>query len=550
MGFLDHLRTDSILRSLQTANLRNTPEVRTPVWLPVSGTIPPWLNGVLYRIGPAKYQLEDSGQKYVIRHAFDGLPFVHRFELSSAQQRIRYNSRLTAEGMERSLVHHQSKGMIFFGHIPEEEQGWSRFARMVQRLDRMVVRPRVNTSQDPSSAAPGVTITPNFPLPKDLCSQKEDRVLVAKTDANILQKINADSLEPERLFKYENYHHEFEGFLSAAHHQYDPHTDETFSLTLRFGHLPAINIFAIHKSGEVTRMLARLTHRHLPNGDTTQPILPCYIHSFWLTERYVIIPETPLHYSNNGLDLVMNGTIITGLAWKEDAPAYLHVIDRQNGGLVVSVPTEAFAMFHTANAWDSVDDDGNIVIHMDCCAFKNADFLYKLSGNSPPTSIRIRGITIFPDNEVEYPDLRRYRIIMKDAKDARASVSTLVSNFEFPRFSQRQALEPYTFAWGCQRLTDGRVCIAKANLETGRILPFDLRGHFFSESIFVPRPDATEEDDGALLSFVNTQDRCMLLVLDARTMEEIVRCDIGNFTATTFHGSYVDSDHFENISIN
>lgn len=217
MGVLDYLRASSIVHSIQRHDLVNTPEIQKPVWLPVSGTIPSWLNGILYRIGkkekeinpchsiltcscntigPAKYNLGDqNGKQYMIRHAFDGLPFIHRFEISSEQQKVRYNSRLTAEAVEQSLVNGNSSG-IFFGHMPDEEQGWGRFAKTIQRLDNTLFRatPQDVTLANPSSRAVGVTVTPNYPLPKAFQRDANDRVLVAKSDYNMLQKVDEDTL--------------------------------------------------------------------------------------------------------------------------------------------------------------------------------------------------------------------------------------------------------------------------------------------------------------------------------------------------------------------
>ncbi|KAJ8657300.1 hypothetical protein O0I10_007116 [Lichtheimia ornata] len=570
MGVLDYLRASSIVHSIQQYDLVNTPEFQKPVWLPVSGTIPPWLNGILYRIGPAKYNLGDqNGKQYMIRHAFDGLPFIHRFELCSKQQKVRYNSRLTAEAVEKTLVSGNSNN-IFFGHMPDEEQGWGRFAKTIQRLDSTLFRatPQDVTLLDPSSRAVGVTVTPNYPLPKALQkADSNDRVLVAKSDYNMLQQVNEDTLEPQLLFEYNHYDKKnLHGIPTAAHHQYDAETGETFNVLVNFGRVSKMTIFALDHTGTQTRVLAEITHRKLANGDTSEPILLSYIHSFWLTKHYVIIPESPLHYGNRGLDVLMSGTIVTGLAWKKNTPTYLHIISRDTGGLLVSLPTDPFFTFHTANAWDTIDDKtGQPVIHLDCCAFDSADFLYKLynlgqrdatestKDKKKTTPIEYRGITIDENNmPTSHADLRRYSVTWGD-KENKATSTTITPNVEFPRFSQAYTLKPYQFLWGCQASEDdpSRSVLCKVDLDTGHVTRNTSKGYSFSEPIFAPRPDATSEDDGVLLSFVNnvSDHRCLLVIVDASTLEEIATCDVGDFTATTFHGSFV-SDKFENISVN
>lgn len=330
-----------------------------------------------------------------------------------------------------------------------------------------------------------------------------------------------------------------------------------------------MTVFALDRTGTQSRVLANITHRKLANGDMSEPTLLSYIHSFWLTKHYVIIPESPLHYGNRGLDVVMSGTIVTGLAWKKNTPAYLHVICRDTGGLLVSLPTDPFFTFHTANAWDTTDDKtGQPVIHLDCCAFDSADFLYKLynlgqqgmtenrNNNKKVEPIEYRGITIDENNmPTSHADLRRYSLTWGD-KENKATSTTITSNVEFPRFSQAHMLKPYQFLWGCQASQDdaSQSILCKVDLDTGHVTrntTSSSKGYSFSEPIFAPRPNATREDDGVLLSFVNNipDHRCLLAIMDASTLEEIATCDIGEFTATTFHGSFV-SDQFENISVN
>jgi torulene dioxygenase len=61
----------------------------------------------------------------------------------------------------------------------------------------------------------------------------------------------------------------------------------------------------------------------------------------------------------------------------------------------------------------------------------------------------------------------------------------------------------------------------------------------------LPNPSGTEEDDGIVLTMVNEirhddQETCALVVLDAKTMTEMARAEIGPWHAKTIHGSFVD----------
>ncbi|MEQ2184782.1 Beta,beta-carotene 9',10'-oxygenase, partial [Goodea atripinnis] len=67
------------------------------------------------------------------------------------------------------------------------------------------------------------------------------------------------------------------------------------------------------------------------------------------------------------------------------------------------------------------------------------------------------------------------------------------------------------------------------------------KGFYPSEPVFVPSPDAVEEDDGVILSVVLTvsQDKGnFLLVLDAKTFEELGRANVPVNMTYGFHGTF------------
>ena len=63
-----------------------------------------------------------------------------------------------------------------------------------------------------------------------------------------------------------------------------------------------------------------------------------------------------------------------------------------------------------------------------------------------------------------------------------------------------------------------------------------------SEPVFVPRPDAPDEDedDGVILSVFLEQrtKRSFLLVLDAKTFKELGRADLPVHIPLSFHGNF------------
>ena len=80
--------------------------------------------------------------------------------------------------------------------------------------------------------------------------------------------------------------------------------------------------------------------------------------------------------------------------------------------------------------------------------------------------------------------------------------------------------------------------IGKTNAETGECIIWSVEKHTPGEPIFVQRPGATDEDDGALLIVVldGTSGTSYLLCLDARDLSEIARADVPVPVSFGFHG--------------
>lgn len=174
--------------------LTDTPETQDPITLQLaSGQVPSWLNGIMYRIGPGKFNIKQAdGSTFSIKHAFDGLPFMHRFRIDGSAQTLKYNSRCLAKSSEKDLEQNSYKGLIFFGFIPVLS-----FSKWLYhfwiRLDTFVLRPKPSSTSRADGHSVGVTVTPNFPLPSSW-EKNSQSVLVSKTDANVLQKIHAETL--------------------------------------------------------------------------------------------------------------------------------------------------------------------------------------------------------------------------------------------------------------------------------------------------------------------------------------------------------------------
>lgn len=281
-----------------------------------------------------------------------------------------------------------------------------------------------------------------------------------------------------------------------------------------------------------------------------------YAHSFWLTKHYVIIPEGPL-YIKDPQNLFVTGIFLSALHWDKDQPTYFHVFHRDGRGLVTSIPLyPGFFMFHTANAFEG--EDGKL--YLDCASFNRGDILHQIQHFGQPRmpefdqktahKMDMNGITHTLDSEMSYGDLVRYCLDIKKQTATREDLAMLI---EFPRFNHDMAFRPYQFVYGCRlhykKNQAETISLLKVDLNNKGTNEFMIEGYSCSEPIFVPKPDGQNEDDGVLLTLANSEEKCYMLIIDATEMKELARFLIGQFTAITFHGSYVDHE-FKTISPN
>lgn len=84
--------------------------------------------------------------------------------------------------------------------------------------------------------------------------------------------------------------------------------------------------------------------------------------------------------------------------------------------------------------------------------------------------------------------------------------------------------------------------ILKYDTQTGAHILWQTHAQTPGEAIFIPDPKSEDEDGGVLLSIVldGIKGKSYLLVLDARTLEEVGRAEVNGVVGFGFHGKFVD----------
>lgn len=117
---------------------------------------------------------------------------------------------------------------------------------------------------------------------------------------------------------------------------------------------------------------------------------------------------------------------------------------------------------------------------------------------------------------------------------------------ELPTINPRCAGKPcrYVYCVGNRGLSTISDSIVKTDLQTREaIFWYGPTGHSPGEPVFVPRPDAIDEDDGVVLSMVldGVAQKSYILCLDANTMEEIGRAEAEFAIPMGFHGVHASA---------
>jgi carotenoid cleavage dioxygenase len=251
-------------------------------------------------------------------------------------------------------------------------------------------------------------------------------------------------------------------------------------------------------------------------------------HDMWITENYSILMDLPLYADP---EVAKSGR--HKLIFDRDLPSRFAVIPRYGATEdVIWFEAEPCYAYHTINAWEEGD-----TLVLDFCRTRQP---------KPPS----RPISGPLESVLEYLRLDaqfyRYRFNLKTGSVTESPIDDL--NTEFPvintQYLGRKSRYAYNVAIdnGYTLLFEGLV---KYDNETGTSARFDFGdGRWGSEAPFAPRPGATEEDDGYLVSFVYdaNRDRSEAVVLDAATMDEACRVLIPQRVPHGFHACWVPED--------
>lgn len=307
-----------------------------------------------------------------------------------------------------------------------------------------------------------------------------------------------------------------EGFSPNAHSKVDPRTGDLHSVA----YIPSID-FAQHIVTDPAGVITAVNH--IPTSADTP-----YMHDFALTENYVIVFDTPLHYNMAALESGLGPD--KALQWDSSHSGRVGVVSRADGKVrwLESDPS------HVSHILNSHEDGSTIVVDL----------------------IRVDGPVNVFDTGDGRPTLDRWTI---DLATGTVRIDRLDDRpQDFPRINEAVVSRPYRFGYSTVSafyrlpfpLGGNHPDVAFSNA----LVKHDLQSgttqvHGFaadaavSEAAFAAAPDASEEDDGYLMAYIHNPERGAsdLIILSAQdfTGDPLARVHLPVRVPLGLHGSWV-----------
>jgi carotenoid cleavage dioxygenase-like enzyme len=305
--------------------------------LSVRGVVPEWLDGVLIRNGPAKFEVGDRR----LRHWFDGLAMLHQFWFQGGT--VSYANRYLRSQAYKHAVEHGKIALSEFATDPCR----SIFRRAMTLFTR---RPSDNGHVSVARLADEYIAMTETPLPT---------------------VFDPRTLETVGVY---DYHERHRPGVTTAHPHFDHDHNVAINTITEFGHASTYRVLCFGRE------------RHLIGAIPVAR--PAYMHSFGMTAGYIVLAEFPLVV--NPLELLLSGRpFIENFRWKPERGTRFLLMSKADGR-ITSYDSAPFFAFHHVNAFERGDD-----VFVDLVAYPDSSVInaYYLSalrttGTAPTGELR------------------------------------------------------------------------------------------------------------------------------------------------------------------
>lgn len=475
---------------------RSVPKERWEDELTVDGSIPTWLDGAYLRNGPGQFNIGD----HEFKHLFDGYATLVRLHFKEGRLKVTH-AQLQSEAYEKA----KSLGKPYyreFAEAPRRENLLSYFG-------------------DLAGMAFGTTLTDNANT--GVVRLGDGRVVCFTETIKGSIQINPDTLETLGKFEYDD---NVGGLIHTPH----PFVNDEEFITL----LPDL----LNAGYTVVRMEAGTNTRKVIGRVKCKGKVPGWVHSFSVTENYIVVPEMSIKYSVVNL-LKSEPCPYFKFDWAPDFEAFMHVLDRKTGEPITTVQVPPFVTFHFINAYEETDEaTGKVRVIADCCEHMGKPTILE--------RMRLDALREVPRDNI--PDARVGRLIVPLDGSPWGELVTAVPQDYHGRGLDMATISPlymthkyqYVYACGAHRPAHFPNMLTKIDVVNKTTVNWYEEGGIPSEPFFVPRPGGVAEDDGVVLSIVsNNQGSSFIVVLDGGSFTELARADMPHGLPYGLHGCWV-----------
>ena len=470
--------------------------------LQVSGKIPDDLEGVYLRNG-TNLQFEQTNGRY---HMFNGAGMLHQVQIAAGKASYS-NTYIKTPRYEIEDAMGQDQYLHFGDLAGGGKAGLVRMAVAALR-QRLGVLPALEALESGSS-----TTAVQYHHGKLYCLQETGYPFALNTRVE----------DGHLILDGEGRWDTFDGKLDSpytAHPKIDPATGDWYTFSTQFS------------SG-------RLYHSVLRQGkleqhsviDQQKPAL-AFLHDYYLTDHYLVFPDLSLRFNPKD----MFGPEKSPMVFDADYKMRWGVIkrDHQPGDPVRWFTTDQPGhLWHVVNGWEETRDDGGTDIVLFAPVFR-----------SYPSNLPIH------NPQEPHAKFNKWRLNLDSGQVTEDRV--LLDHFyERPSFNTAYIGRQNRYAYLLDEEKEGMMArgVLKYDMVDEREIAYFDYGEFYGgEALFVPRTNASSEDDGYLLELLMMADRAELLIIDAATMQEMARLHLPQRVPFGVHSCWLNQEKVASLA--
>ncbi len=441
-GYFDSLTKESKLDSLK-----------------IEGKLPSWLSGDFYFIGPALFELGQTRMKYW----FNGLGMIHTFSI---------------KGKKASYTNAFCKGLFY---------------------NECIKNNAFNPSMTPNYKKPSFFsgLSNAFATPKPYDNANINVIQLGNTLCAVTETPHAITFDPKTLQSqgHFNYKDSLQGHLTTAQPLYDKDTKRWYNIMTELGKTSYYQVYTFDEQSNKRHCICKIPTKS-----------PSYIRSFGLTDKYIVLIETPCLIKP--MDLAFGMSFLDSLSWKPKYGVTITLIDKRTGAIKKKLKTRPFFMFNVINAFEHNND-----IIVDCITYNN------------PTIIAKTQLSYLRSNRIRNESSVYTRLQLNLTQETITCSEPYNHLIELPTINPTYKGSEYHYCYAVAtpnaHTFPGQ--LIKLNVQSGEAQTWCEQNCFASKPIFIARPEATNEDDGILATVVYDAHKTIssLVFIDATTMKKV-----------------------------